>query len=108
MGGGAHEVGDLCLFEGGSKRDGTLLSEAAAGETAKEVRGEMRVVREQACQWGADTKANTLELVREAGGLLERLQRRNALKSLGESSSPFGAEHGALQTASTGVKRRVL
>ena len=34
-GGGALEVGDLCLFEGGSKRDGTLVSEAAAGETAK-------------------------------------------------------------------------
>ena len=52
---------------------------------------------------GADTKANTQELVREGGDLLERLQRRVALEALRESSSSFGAKLVALQTASTGV-----
>ena len=41
---------------------------------------------------GADTKANTRELVREVGGLLERLQRRVALEALCDCGSSFGAE----------------
>ena len=41
---------------------------------------------------GADTKANTRELVREVGGLLERLQRRVALEALCDRGSSFGAE----------------
>ena len=51
---------------------------------------------------GPDTKANTRELVRAPGGLLERLQRRVALEALGESDSSFGTEAVLLQTASTG------
>jgi hypothetical protein len=47
---------------------------------------------------GADTKANTLELVREAGGLLERLQRRVALETLCKRGSSFGTELVELQT----------
>ena len=49
---------------------------------------------------GADAKANTLELVREVGGLLERLQRGVALESLGESGSAFGAKFVVRETAS--------
>ena len=41
---------------------------------------------------GADTKANTRELVREAGSLLERLQRRVALEALCNRGSSFGTE----------------
>ena len=51
---------------------------------------------------GPDTKANTRELVRAPGGLLERLQRRVALEALGESDSSFVTEAVLLQTASTG------
>ena len=51
---------------------------------------------------GPDTKANTRELVRAPGGLLERLQRRVALEALCESDSSFGTEAVLLQPASTG------
>ena len=47
---------------------------------------------------GADRKANAL--VRAAGGLLERLQRRVALEALGESGCSLGAEAVVSQTAS--------
>eukprot|EP00964_Phaeocystis_antarctica_P115280 scaffold79253_cov51-Phaeocystis_antarctica.AAC.2 len=53
---------------------------------------------------GADTKANTRELVRAPGGLLERLQCRVALDALGESGSSFGTEVVVSQTASTGAE----
>ena len=52
---------------------------------------------------GADTKANTRELVREAGSLLEQLQRRVAVEALSESGASLGAEAGVAQTASRGV-----
>ena len=51
---------------------------------------------------GADTKANTQELVRAPGGLPERLQRRVALEALGESDYSFRTEVVPSQTASTG------
>ena len=54
---------------------------------------------------GADTKANAQELIREAGGLLERLQRGVALETLGESEqSSLGAEAVGRDTASTGAE----
>ena len=53
---------------------------------------------------GADTKANAQELVREAGGLLERLQRGVALEALSESESSLGAEAVGRDTASTGAE----
>ena len=53
---------------------------------------------------GDDTKANARELVREAGGLLERLQRGVALETLGESESSLGAEAVGRDTASTGAE----
>ena len=52
---------------------------------------------------GADTKANAQELIREAGGLLERLQHGVALETLGESESSLGVEAGR-DTASTGAE----
>ena len=52
---------------------------------------------------GADAKANTRELVREAGSLRERLQRGVALESLGESGSSFRAESVTGETASMGA-----
>ena len=48
---------------------------------------------------GADTKANTRELVRGPDGLLERLQCRVAPETLRESGSSFGAEVVSPQTA---------
>ena len=48
---------------------------------------------------GADTKANTRELVRKVGGLLERLQRRVALETLCDRGSSFRAELVVLKTA---------
>ena len=51
---------------------------------------------------GADTKANTRELVRAPCGLLQRLQRRVTLEAFRESSSSFGTEVVPSQTASTG------
>ena len=53
---------------------------------------------------GADTKANTRELVRAPGGLLERLQRGVALDAHSESSSSLGTEPVAFETASTGAE----
>ena len=53
---------------------------------------------------GADTKANAQELIREAGGLLERLQRGVALETLGESESSLGAEAVGRDTASMRVE----
>ena len=53
---------------------------------------------------GADTKANTRELVRSPGGLLQRAQRRVTLEALRESSSSFGTEVVLSQTASTGTE----
>ena len=44
------------------------------------------------CQRALTQKANAQELVREAGGLLERLQRGVALEALGESGGSLGAE----------------
>ena len=56
---------------------------------------------------GADTKANTLELVREAGGLLERLQRRVALETLCNRGSSFRTEIVVFETAGVGSEVRV-
>ena len=52
---------------------------------------------------GADRKANTWELVRALSGLLQRLQRRVALESLGESGSSFRAESVFRETVSMGA-----
>ena len=51
---------------------------------------------------GADTKANTRELVREVGGLLERLQRRVALETLCNRGSSLRTKLAALETAGWG------
>ena len=51
---------------------------------------------------GADTKANTRELVREVGSLLERLQRRVALETLCDRGSSFGTELVESKTAWVG------
>ena len=54
--------------------------------------GKVGAVRGYECQWALTQKANAQELVREAGGLLERLQRGVALEALGESGGSLGAE----------------
>ena len=51
---------------------------------------------------GADTKANTRELVREVGGLLERLQRRVALETFCNRGCSFGTELVVPKTAGVG------
>ena len=51
---------------------------------------------------GADGKADTRELVRETGGLLERLQRRVAVETLCNRGSSFGTELVVPKTAGVG------
>ena len=51
---------------------------------------------------GTDTKAKTRELVRQVGGLLERLQRRVALETLCNRGSPFGTKLVVVETAGLG------
>ena len=56
---------------------------------------------------GADTKADTLALVRVLSGLLQRLQRRVALESLGERygalvSDPVVVETGCEEQSGDG------
>ena len=52
---------------------------------------------------GADTKADTLELVRVPSSLLQRLQRGVALESLSESGHSLRAKFVSRETASTGA-----
>ena len=54
---------------------------------------------------GADTKANTLELVRVPSSLLQRLQCGVALESLCDRGGSFGTEPVVLKTAERGVRR---
>ena len=54
---------------------------------------------------GADTKANTLELVRVPSSLLQRLQCGVALESLCDRGCSFGTEPVVLKTAAGGVRR---
>ena len=56
---------------------------------------------------GADTKANTLELVRVPSSLLQRLQCGDALESLCDRGCSFGTEVVARQTARARVRRSV-
>ena len=53
---------------------------------------------------GADTKANTLELVRVPSSLLQRLQCGVALESLCDHGCSFGTEPVVLKTAAEGVR----
>ena len=80
-----------------SKSSSSFGTELVERETAS-MRRMLRV------SMGADTKANTRELVRAPGGLLERLQRGVALDALSESSSSFGTELVGRETASMGAE----
>ena len=64
QGGGALEMGDLCLPENGSERGGALVSDVVVEETASE--GGIGMVREQACQ-RALTQKQTLGRQRTPG-----------------------------------------
>jgi hypothetical protein len=99
-GGGALQFLDLRLLEDGGEHGGTLISDVVATKTASE--GQDGNGERVGVSMGADTKANTLELVREAGGLLERLQRRVALETLCKRGSSFGTEPVVLETAGAG------
>ena len=52
---------------------------------------------------GADTKSNTLGLVRVPSSLLQRSQRGITLQSLGENGSSFRAQPVFRETASMGA-----
>ena len=99
-GGGALELQDLRLLEDGSERGHALNSDAVATKTASEGRSEDG--ERAAVSRGADIKANTLELVREVGGLLERLQHRVALEALCNRGSSFRTELVVIETAGVG------
>ena len=99
-GGGALEAGDPRLVEDGSKRNGAFSSDLIPTKTVSE--GGQDEKRRKACQW-ALTQKRTLGSWRfEAGGLLERLQRRVALEALCNCGSSFGTEPVALETAGWG------
>ena len=57
-GGGAHQLGDLCLLEDGGERGDALGSDAVVQETVNERRDEDG--ERAAMSRGADTKAHTL------------------------------------------------
>ena len=67
-----------------------MRADAVKRKTAKEGWGEDG--KRGGVSTGADTKANTRELVRAPGGLLERLQRGVAFEALGERGYSFGIE----------------
>ena len=58
-GGGALEVGDLCLLEDGSERNGALSSDVVSIETASEGHDGKPNCERAGVSMGADTKANT-------------------------------------------------
>ena len=90
----ATEGGDLRHL-GDDRQDGIhAFTKRVVEQTAM---GEDEVSR------GADTKANTLELVRVPSSLLQRSQRGVALQALGESGSSFRAESVSRETASMGA-----
>ena len=64
-GGGALEVGDLCLLEDGGERGGALLSEPIEPKTTSKGRGGDG--RRASVSMGADTKANTWAWWQESG-----------------------------------------
>ena len=101
-GSGALKIRDLRLLEDGSECGGALVSDVVAVETAKHGRGPGG--ERPGMSMGADTKANPRELVREVGGLLERLQRRVALETLCKRGSSCGTELVALETAGVGLR----
>ena len=82
----------------GARGGGVLVCVRARARARACVRACVRV------STGAGTKANTLELVREAGGLLEQLQRLVALESLCKCGSFFGTKLVALETAGVGFE----
>ena len=61
-GGGALEVGDLCLFEDGRELAGALRSDVVAVETVRNGRGREDEIASVSA--GPDTKANASESVR--------------------------------------------
>jgi hypothetical protein len=64
-GGGAPQVGDLCLLEDGGERRGALGSDSVVSETVR-ARGGVGMVR-VGVSMGIDTKANTLGRRRTSG-----------------------------------------
>ena len=74
---------------------------AITSEAAELVVGQ--TVMRRMVSMGADTKANTQELVRKGGVLLERLQRQVALEARCNRGSSFGTEQVVLETAGGGV-----
>ena len=100
-GGGALQFLDLRLLEDGGERGGALGSDLVSRDTASD--GQDGNGERVGVSMGADTKANTQELVREAGGLLERLQCRVALETLCNRGSSFRTELVVLETAGGGV-----
>ena len=101
-GGGALEFLDLRLFEDGGERRGALGSDAVVRDAVSE--GQDGNGERVGVSTGADTKANTQELVRKGGVLLERLQRQVALEARCNRGSSFGTELVVLKTAGWGLE----
>ena len=104
LGGGALERGHGAPLEHLAQLGDALRGVGAVAviDAAELVLGQ--TAKEGGVSTGADTKANAQELIREAGGLLERLQRGVALETHGESESSLGAETVGRDTASTGAE----
>ena len=94
-GGGALEIGDLCLLQNGSERGGALISNLIISETVSEGwRGD--AVREQACQ-RALTRKQTLW----GGGALQIGDLR-LVEDGSQRSGALGFDAVAFETASEG------
>ena len=93
-GGGALQIGDLCLVEDGGERNGTLVFDAVGSETASEGQDGKR--DRVGVSMGADTKANT-----PGGGALERGQGtpREPFTQLGDALHGVGAAPAVLVQA---------
>ncbi len=100
-GGGALQFLNLRLLEDCGERGGALGSDAVVHDAVSE--GQDGNGERVGVSMGADTKANTQELVREAGGLLERLQCRVALETLCNRGSSFRTKLVVLEAAGGGL-----
>ena len=104
VGGGILERGHGAPLERLAQLGNALggVGAGAAPVKATELVGGQTVMRRMVSM-GADTKANTQELVRKGGVLLERLQRQVALEARCNRGSSFGTEQVVLETAGGGV-----
>jgi len=96
LGGGAPQVGNLCLLEDGGKRSDALGSDVVRSEPVSEEQGEKRCERVGVSK-GADTRANTA-----SGGGAPQVGDLRLLEDGGERGGALVSDYVPPQTASGG------